>query len=289
MPSKSIPPQLEAFSDAPPPAPVNLLFIHHSVGGQLLAEPGELEAVPDARRSLHRTHPNGGGLRRRLVSQGYLVNEASYGSDIGQKTDLFDWLPKFRDLMPRILATRWQNEELTSATNQVVMFKSCYPNNDFQPDDAAGDARGPSLTLANAKATLRALREQLARHPQVLFLYLTAPPLRDDSDHEPGWKSVAKRILGRPTLAARRRRSAEIAREFNDWVTRDDGWLAGHAHRNIAVFDYFDLLTGGSSNFLQFASNGGTDNHPHAEAQARAADRLVPLLNRALRFSGVCQ
>jgi hypothetical protein len=189
--------------------------------------------------------------------------------------------------MPRILATRWQDETLASGANQVVMFKSCYPNNAFQPGDTAGDARGPSLNLANAKATLSAVREELAKHPQVLFVYVTAPPLRDDSNSEPAWKTVAKRMLGRPTLAAQRRRSAEIAREFNDWVTSVDGWLAGYEQRNIAVFDYFDFLTDGRSNFLQFASRGGTDNHPHAEAQVRAAARLVPLLNRAVRFAGV--
>jgi hypothetical protein len=47
MPSKSIPIPREAFSDAPPPAPVNLLFIH----------PGELESAANGRRGLHRTHP----------------------------------------------------------------------------------------------------------------------------------------------------------------------------------------------------------------------------------------
>jgi len=58
------------------------------------------------------------------------------------------------------------------------------------------------------------------------------------------------------------------------------------------VFDYFDLLTGASpaqkrSNFLQYASNGGTDNHPHAQAQSMAAALLVPFLNRAVRYAGL--
>ena len=165
--------------------------------------------------------------------------------------------------------------------------------NAFRPGNAPGDARGPHLTPANARATFQALRAELARHPQVLFLYVTAPPLRDDSAAEPAWKSLAKRLLGRPTLAEERHAAAALAREFNTWVTAQDGWLAGYPQRNIAVFDYFDLLTDGDlqtdgrSNFLQFASLGGTDNHPHSDAQRRAAPRFASLLNRAVRHAGL--
>jgi hypothetical protein len=287
MPSPPFLPHLEALSDAPPSAPLNLLFIHHSVGGQLLADLGTQEDTPDARRSLHRTHPNGGGLRALLMAQGYRVHEASYGSEIGHKTDIFDWLPKFRDSMPRVLTTRWQDETLAAGQNQIVAFKSCYPNNAFRAGNAPGNARGPELTLANARATFDALRTEFAPHPQVLFVYVTAPPLRDDSGSEPAWKSLAKRLLSRPTLAEERREAAAIAREFNSWVTATDGWLAGYLQRNIAVFDYFDLLTDGRSNFLQFASEGGTDNHPNADAQRRAAPRFTSLLNRAVRHAGL--
>lgn len=282
MPSQPIPPHLEAFPDTPPSQRVNLLFIHHSVGGQLLADPGPLENSQDARRSLHRSHPNGGGLRTLLERQGYAVHEASYGSEIGQKTDLFDWLPKFRESMPRILATRWQDETLSSGSNQVVAFKSCYPNNAFEPGEAPG-----ALNLANAKAAFGELRNVFERHPDTLFVYVTAPPLRDDSDDEPAWKSLAKRLLGRPTLAVERREAARRAREFNDWVTSPQGWLAGYVPRNVAVFDYFSLLTGDRSNFLQYASHGGTDNHPDGAAQREAAGRFASLLNRAVRHAGV--
>jgi hypothetical protein len=293
MPSQPIPPHLEAFPDTPPSARVNLLFIHHSVGGQLLADSGPQEDTQDARRSLHRTHPNGGGLRALLENQGYAVHEASYGSEIGQKTDLFDWLPKFRDSMPRILATRWQDETLTSAVNQVVAFKSCYPNNAFKP----GRAPGNVLNLPNARASLTRLRDELARQPRTLFVYMTAPPLRDDPSCEPAWKSLAKRLLGRAGLAVERREAAALAREFNDWVTSPGGWLDGYPLRNIVVFDYFGFLTGGPasggmpagsrSNFLQFASNGGTDNHPNGQGQREAARHFASLLNRAVRYSGV--
>jgi hypothetical protein len=277
--------KLDAYSDAPPTAPLNLLFIHHSVGGQWLAEPGSAETTTDARYSLLRTHPNGGGLRTLLASQGYRIHEASYGSEVGQRTDLFDWLPKFRDSMPRILATRWQDEALTTGINHVVMFKSCYPNNAFRPDGTSTSDGVPALTLTNARATFSELLAQLAKYPEVLFIYVTAPPLRDDSAMEPIWRSLAKRMLARQSLAAERRHSAALARAFNDWIASPAGWLARYPHRNV-VFDYFGLLAG-DDDFLRCASNGGTDNHPKAEAQQLAAARFAPFVNRAVRYAGL--
>jgi hypothetical protein len=250
------------------------MFIHHSVGGQLLADRGPLDA--QERLSIHRQHPNGGGLRTRLERAGYLVNEASYGSALGQRTDLFDWLPKFRASMPELLA------------NDVILFKSCYPNSRFRPGTNDGleppDPAGPLLTLANAQASFAALRQEFAAHPQVLFVYLTAPPLLARPPSAPLWKRAARALLGRSSGTRAHRESAAIARAFNDWLKSPGGWLAGYRHRNIAVFDYFDILTGGGrSNFLEFASNSGTDNHPSSEAQQTAASQLAESLSQALQ------
>jgi hypothetical protein len=258
-----------------PAQPVHLLVIHHSVGGQLLAEPGPLAA--EERLSIHRAHPNGGGLRRRLEKAGFVVHEASYGSPLGERTDLFDWLPKFRDQMPAILAS--------GGKNQVVVFKSCYPNSNFRAGDAgAGRPEGPELNLANARASFMALRAEFARQPAILFIYLTAPPLPARAVTSSLYEHLARRLLGRPPPDADQLAAARRAREFNDWLTAADGWLAGYAGRNIAVFDYFDLLTAdGRSDFLEFATNDGTDAHPSAEGQAIAARRLAPFICRAWR------
>jgi hypothetical protein len=239
---------------------VNLMFIHHSVGGQLLADHGPATSG---------SHPNGGGLRARLAAAGFVVNTATYGSELGQNTDLFDWLPKFRTRMADILAGR----------NQVVLFKSCYPNSAFLAD-VPGDAdpAGPVLTPASARATFTALREEFARQPQVLFVYLTAPPLPLRAS-PPAWKRLARRLLGRASLD--QHAAARRAREFNDWLQAADGWLAGYAGHNIAVFDYFDVLTAGRSDFLAFATDGGRDAHPSAEGQGLAAERLAPFVQQA--------
>ncbi|MEO8017803.1 MAG: hypothetical protein ABI769_08320 [Pseudomonadota bacterium] len=275
---------LAGYSDAAPARPIELLFIHHSVGGQLLADAGE-ESGTDARRCIYDAHPNGGGLRRKLQQNGFRVHEASYSSAIGQHTDLLDWLPKFREQLDRIQRTEHQDQLLGGAVNRVVMFKSCYPNSAFKLDNP----RAPKiLTLVNARAAMRALRDVLARHPTTLFVYVTAPPLRARASSERLWKIVTKRLLNKPDSATEQTHAANTARVFNNWMRSPSGWLEGYAARNIVVFDYFNILTGdGRSNFLQFASRDGTDDHPSSTGQQIAAERYVPFLNRAVRYAGL--
>jgi hypothetical protein len=116
------PMDLSAHGDAKPSRPLRTLFIHHSCGGQLLAEPGA--DVQPAGNCIYTSHPNGGGLKRLLGENGYEVHEASYGSVIGEDTDMFHWLPKFRGQMDRVLKTSHQDEVYPDdRRNQIVMFK----------------------------------------------------------------------------------------------------------------------------------------------------------------------
>ena len=138
---------------------MNLLFIHHSCGGQLFADPGE--AVGGGRDSgehcIYVSHPYGGGLRGMLEAAGYAVNEASYGSIVGEDTDICHWRAKFTDQMDRILRTERQDALMPDGrTNDVVCFKSCFPNNWFKGrGEEPGDPDDCNLTLANAKARSR--------------------------------------------------------------------------------------------------------------------------------------
>ncbi len=265
-----------------PAAPVDLAFLHHSVGTQLLASPGpensQIGGVP--------THPNGGGLAALLAANNYRLHEATYGSSLGEHTDLFDWLPKFRAHMPDILAIRHQDERLPEGQrNRVVMFKSCYPNNQFVgPGSGSGSPAGPELTEANARATMAALLEEMAKYPDTLFVYVTAPPVAPHTWSEPRWKQLAKQVLGRPTHEQEFRESGTMARRFNEWVTSPDGWLRGYAGRNVAVFDLYGELTDGSpAGFSRYPSGDGTDSHPSSAGNARVAPKLVAFLNAAVR------
>ncbi|MBW2462335.1 MAG: hypothetical protein JRH11_11870 [Deltaproteobacteria bacterium] len=273
---------LDEYSPDAPGEQLRLLFVHHSVGGQLLADEGD--AVGE--QSIYRSYPRGGGLRSLLQSNGYQVGEASYGSRIGENTDLFDWLPKFRDHMDDVLRIERQDQTLPGdARNDIVVFKSCFPNSKFVArGEGPGDPTGPELTLVNAKATMNALLPYFAAHPGTLFVYVTAPPLAPRVGSDPAWKWLAKKVLGRSWGPAELAGSGQIAREFNAWLEADDGWLSGHEPNNVAVFNYWQALTGdGESNLLHYYVGRGYDSHPAGEGQRRAAPRLVETVNRGVR------
>lgn len=273
---------LSTYSALPLASELDLLFIHHSIGAQLLADPG-----PEMTGGT--THPSGGGLRKLLEANGYRVHTATYGSRLGEDTDLFDWLPKFREQMPALLATERQDTALEGGRrNRVVVFKSCYPNNRFTGRGSEpGNPSGPELTVANARATLKALLPVFERHPDTLFVYLTIPPLAGDLGRDFPIRRLARTLLGKPSPAERLGRHGDLARELDAWVVARDGWLAGYPRNNVAVFDLYDVLTAnGASNFLEYTSKKG-DSHPSAEGNAKVAALLVPFLNRAVRRAGL--
>lgn len=259
----------------------SLLFIHHSCGGQLLAAPGPaIERAP----CIYASHPNGGGLRAGLEARGYDVHEASYGSEVGGDTDLFHWKVKFATQMARVLTTDGDDRLLPGGQrHDVVLFKSCFPNSRFTGEGTApGDPSGPELSLWNAKAAMSAVLEELAKQPDTLFVYLTAPP-----EVRPGGgpllKALAKRALGRSPSAAVARRRGRLARAFNRWIVSEGGWLADYPLANVAAFDYFDVLTAGASDLLEYPSGDGSDNHPSSEGNQRASEAFVPWLEREVR------
>ncbi len=262
---------------------LRMLFVHHSCGGQLLAAPGP--ACGD--HCIFTTHPNGGELRSLLRRAGFEVGEASYGSAIGDKTDLFDWWPKFRDCMDDVLACAHQDERLPPGErNAIVAFKSCFPNSAFVGEGKQpGDPCGPELTLSNARATMDALLGELAKRPEVLFVYVTAPPLAPRR-RMAAWERLLRKMAGR--LPPNPEASGALARRFNDWLRSPDGWLRGYAGRNVVVFDYFDVLTGGGpGNVCTYPTRGGTDSHPSREGNARAASAFVETLQSAVRRAGL--
>lgn len=279
---------LSAFSQARPEDGLRLLFIHHSCGGQLMAAVGPDKQT--ASKCIYESHPNGGNLRALLEADGYQVGEASYGSKIGERTDIFDWLPKFKNDMAAVLATRLQDEPWPNGQqNQIVVWKSCYTENELAADGSApGNPAGPEITLWNSKATLMAVRAELEKHPEVLFVYVTSPPIAPKVPAEPAWKWLAKKVLGKPHSKEVAAARAARARALASWAKRPDGWLAGYPHKNIVVFDYYDALTDeGASNLSRYPTGDGLDSHPSKVGNAKAAAAFVPFLNRAVRYAGL--
>lgn len=276
---------MKKYSADKPSRSLNMLFIHHSCGGQLLAPVGD----DVGQNCIYKSHPNGGGLRDGLVSQGYRVHEVSYGSELGDKTDLFDWLPKFRDKMGKVLSASGPDTYFSDDTrNDIVAFKSCFPNNLFRGEGSGpGNPQGPELTVANAKTTYRELLNIFAKHTNVLFVAVTAPPLLGKRPAEPLIKHLARRILGKADVS----KSGVFARQFNNWMKDQNGWLKDYPHKNVVVFDYYDILTGdGAADFLTYPSGpNSNDNHPNREGNGKAADAFVPFLNKAVRYAGLIE
>jgi hypothetical protein len=226
----------------PPSTTVRLIFIHHSTGENWLAD-------------------ENGGLGLALRSNNYFVSDTNYdwGPDgIGSSTDIGQWWLWFRSpesptYMSALYSENEQHASYTrlrqrqvSSENEIVMFKSCFPNsalmgdpNDPVPSIQDNPLRGEDSgseyhTVANAKGIYIDLLEYFRTRPDKLFIVITAPPQSD------------------PTYSSN-------ARAFNQWLIED--WLQGYPYNNVFVFDFYNVLTtnGGSPNVNDW--NGETGNH----------------------------
>jgi hypothetical protein len=154
----------------PPINPVRLIFIHHSTGENWLND-------------------ENGGLGIALRDNNYFVSDTKYGwgptytdnsGTIGDHTDIGNWWEWFRGPNSSTYLNALYNEgdqhcsysRLSSAPsgeNEVIMFKSCFPNSALQgdPNDAVpsidnnpvrGEGSGfEYYTIANANKWDRSL------------------------------------------------------------------------------------------------------------------------------------
>ena len=255
---------LMALNDNPsqPQKPVKLIFIHHSCGENWLAD-------------------NHGGLGKTLSNNNYFVSDTNYGwgpESIGDRTDITDWPEWFTG--PRsssYLAALYKESGKHSpysrtisdpgGENQIIMFKSCFPNSNLEGRPTDPPARGDGLTVSNVKAIYNELLKYFSTRPDKLFIAITAPPVQDG------------------TYAAN-------ARAFTTWLVKD--WLAGYRGNNVAVFDFYNVLTSPENhhqfdsgkitymnnkgkNTLYYPTNG--DDHPSPAGNKKATKEFVPLLN----------
>jgi hypothetical protein len=284
-------PTWAAVNAAPPSQPVKLVFIHHSTGEDWLAD-------------------GHGGLGVALRDNGYFVSDTNYGwgpDAIGDSTDIGHWWTWFRSPDAPRYTTALYAESGQSCSysrlaadpggpSRIVLFKSCFPNSNLLGDPMApvpgiaenalkGQAcGGEDFTVANAKGIYNDLLPYFAAHQEKLFVLVVSPPIQS------------------PAVPANGRAMA-------DWLV--DHWLqdAGYSHRNVAVFDFYTVLTsnGGDASTsdlnavggnhhrvwngeIQHTTTGGTnhlmypsggDDHPNAAGDHKATAELVPLLNAA--------
>lgn len=265
------------------PAPdhaVKLIFIHHSTGENWLSD-------------------ESGGLGVALADNDYFVSDTYYGwgptdpllgGPIGDYTDIGNWWnwfvgPSSDTIMSAVYAESAQISSYSrladdpGGPNEIVMFKSCFPNSEIggSPDDppttgnnSLEGASLENLTVGNAKALYLDLLEYFSANPDKLFVLITAPPLQA-SDTSP--------------------EAAANARAFNTWLVED--WLIDYPHSNVAVFDFFNVLTatGNHHRYLDgqveyvtdqgsnFSAYPSGDSHPTSAGNHKATAEFVPLLN----------
>jgi hypothetical protein len=268
---------------------VKLIFIHHSCGENWLED-------------------GNGGLGIALRDNNYFVSDTNYswGTDnIGDTTDIGHWWNWFRGpqsatYLGELYTESGQNSSYSrlasdpGGENQIVMFKSCYPNSYLGGDPTAPPTTGDNPlrgqpydsgyhTVENAKGIYNDLLVYFATRQDKLFIAVTAPAQVDhetDSTH------------------------AGNARAFNDWLVED--WLDGYAHNNVAVWDFYNVLTsnGGSVDVNDLGQETGNhhrwwngavqhihtvdnnyssyptgDSHPTSAGNQKATGEFVELLN----------
>ncbi len=262
----SRPSAVDEFDTSPPEETQKLIFIHHSCGENWLSD-------------------DDGGLGRALGENNYFVSDTNYGwgpNGIGDATDIPDWLRWFRsDETPQItdalyneFTNNWYGWEYyqrpmtdPGGENEIIMFKSCYPNSELwgSPDDGPGEYA--DWTVAGAKYVYNEILHYFSQHPEKLFIVITAPP-----------------NLNKET--------AENARAFNDWLVNE--WLMPYSGTNIAVWDFYAVLSH-KDNHHRFVNgvvehtntNGnGTaaydswgDPHPSTKGNEKATHEFIPMLN----------
>ena len=220
-----------------------LVFVHHSVGRNILDE---------------------GGLRDSLTARGIAVRSVTYGCPIGEKTDMGDWLPKFRDHLEQIIRFDQAPDIPFGGTeeNDIIMFKSCYPNSDIVAEGSEpGDPTVPTASIANYEAVLGSIEPFMAEHPNKLFIYVTAPPRASEATT--------------PDNAAR-------ARKFNQWVMAEfvKKYTEQTGKSNLRVFDLYSVLADPNTNCLREEyKTAPDDSHPNRAGSRAAAMAFLKFLD----------
>lgn len=279
----------KALSPRPPATPVKLIFIHHSTGEGWLSD-------------------SGGRLGITLKNNNYFVSDTNYGwgpDGIGDNTDTGHWWNWFRGsnrttYLSSLYTEYGQNCDYSrlatdpGGQNVIIMFKSCYPNSYIggKPTDPAKtgsnplrgqDCGSPYMKVANVKGIYNDLLVYFKTRQDKLFILIASPPQIEEE-----------------TDAAH----AANARAVHKWLVTS--WLKNYKFKNVAVFDFYNVLTsnGGNANkndvgkatgnhhrfrsgaiqHIQTVANnysayGSGDSHPTAAGGKKASAEFVSLLN----------
>lgn len=260
--------QADQDNPNPPQEVVKLIFIHHSTGENWLMD-------------------DYGNLGLALQANNYFVSDTNYGwgpDGIGDRTDIPNWPEWFvgpnRDTYMNAVYTEsganaggWDYYTRTlsdpGGENEIIMFKSCFPNSDLYGDPHDPPQAGSDFTVANAKYIYNQLLTYFITRPDKLFVVITAPPMQYPD-------------------------SPENARAFDTWLVND--WLAenDYPYSNVAVWDFYNVLTHPQNHHrynngaVEYITSYGDDtlyydsagdDHPNEAGSQKATEEFVPMLN----------
>ena len=206
----------------------NIIFLHHSVGRNLIREGKVRERLTEAGFQFWDHDYNYEGLTRPDGTR------AGYSYSIpGDNTN--------PDGLARLFAQPvypWPVNALSGLMqHEVIIFKSCFPVSDITSDEQ----------LAQYKEWYLGMREVMDRYPDHIFIALTPPPLNPAATT--------------PEAAAR-------ARAFADWLRSDDFLAGHPNVFTFDLFGLLaeDDPTAPDFNMLRAAYREGTDSHPNTLA-----------------------
>lgn len=239
---------------------LRILFLHHSTGRNLIQQ-GEVRKLIAARNLRD-------GTNHEFWDHDY--NEIGLSGPSGERVGVSFGLPDdntdpvgFDRLFSQPVHDPPDNALSHVLQFDVVVFKSCFPVS----------AIHSLFELEQYKQHYIAMRDTFARHPHILFVVLTQPPLIPSTMVG---SFVARKMKWMWTNAE----DAARAREFTRWLT-------SHEFRmdlpNVATFDFFDLLAESSDsakdpNTLRSEYRSGRfgyDAHPNEEANKAIAPLFV--------------
>ena len=236
-----------------PNSTVKLVFIHHSSGGNWLAD-------------------GNGYLGEHLNSNNYYVTETNYGwnaetnDGLGDHTDTTDWPSWFNDeKMPYV----YNNNEHSAYTNtianpggenEIIMFKSCFPNSEV------------GNSIDDEKAIYNSIKTYFAAHPNKFFVLITPPGETDVSSYK-----LTKKLCN------------WLVDTDNGWLK---GYTANNVlvfdfyavlsetgSHHMVDGDYIKYVYASNYNGHSPYHNG--DDHPNSAGNQKATREFIPLLNHA--------
>lgn len=234
-----------AVTDLNHGAYTNVIFLHHSVGDNLISQGNVRQEFAEAGYDFWDHNYNWMGIRRPDGSEtGYSYQIPDDNTDPDGLANLF--AQAVYPLPLNALSGLLQHE--------VIVFKSCYPASDIASDDQ----------LQQYKAWYLGMRDVMDAHPDRVFVVMSPPPVNPAGT----------------TLEA-----AARARAFADWLASSeylDGhpnvfafdFFAELAESDPAAPDY---------NMLRAEYQDGADSHPNQQANETVGPVFVEAVIAAAR------